>query len=194
MEELAKNILDKFESLLRTIVPGAIFLAALMLTSAHNAAVQFLGEFGWLWAAVAVLVGVTLYGIHFAILEDISMFLVLFIRMFWDSRARKNPIKLMKKCYRERWSRLAAADDRAKVHQNQLDRRYSWLIFLYCSGSAFWVAGIFLYQFNFPQDEFRTLFATGGDAWFLAILADIRITGAELWLNDALPQNADLPE
>lgn len=189
MEELAKNILDKFESLLRTIVPGAIFLAALMLTSAHNATVQLLGEYGWLWAAVAVLVGVTLYAIHFALLEDIAMFLVVCIRMFWDSRARGNPIKVMKRCYLERWSRLVADDNKAKAHQNHLDRRYSWLIFLYCFGTAFLVAGIILYQFNFPQDEFRTLFATGGIAWFLAILADIRITGTELLLNEVFPQH-----
>lgn len=194
MESLANNIIDKLESLLRTIVPGAIFLAALMLTSAQERALQILGEFGWRWAAAAVLVGVSLYGIHFAILEDISMFLVLFIRRSWDARARKDPAVLVKECYRERWSRLAASDDRAKVHQNQLVRHYSWLIFLYCSGSAFLVAGMVLCKFNFPQDEFRTLFAVGGVSWALAILADIRVTGNELWLNKAFPQNTDLPE
>lgn len=196
MDEVAKNAFDKFESLLRTFIPGCIFIGILFLGDEKERLDQLTNNSGAILAFAALLSGVILYSIHYCILEDIWTGLAVWLLLKFDSNLLHGPQKsyrlaeLLRWLSLERCARPGSDNPITKSHQTYLTHEYAWLIFTYCTAYAFVASAIVLWCHQPASVGYIS--AAFALAIFLAALkADMRISRKEIWLNYEFPQHTD---
>jgi len=199
MEELAKSAIERFEVLLRTLLPGCVFMVCLVVfdfPSQWKAVLCKGDEVLWIqWLTGAALVGVLLYAVHFAVLESLWMIVVILtLRLVsivgtwgFGGDVRKLPT-LAFSCWlsRERWVRPVASDARARALQAVLSKQYSWLIFLYCTAYSLMIAWALLWLWH--ASPAWPVLCFGATVCVVAFLCDLQVTAREIWLNKAFPQ------
>jgi hypothetical protein len=194
--EIFKGAVDKIELFLRAVASGFIVLFAFVtVTQSHqnlltSNLIQGIG--------LAIISGFGSYALHASVLEDLCMeFLVVpIINCNYDLCNRKfinskypdfvdTPISVVVAILsRQRWFRRASQNQHVLKMQDQLDKIYAWLIFIYCSSYLLFLLGAILILMT---SDFKNLyyFLTLGVSIILfvfAIIQDIKITKHELWL------------
>jgi hypothetical protein len=195
MDDLAKSAFEKFESLLRTFIPGCIFLSALLISGEQSTLAGLIGDSDGRWALAAALVGVVLYGVHHAVLED--LFTKLAIRRIQRDKSRQlpkpysdaDPSDIIVWLSQERWSRPVAVDPRAQSHQRHLAKQYDWLIFLYCTAYALVASALAVFFWQSTARPGLVLLTVGAFFSWAALRADASVTRKEIWLNVEFPQH-----
>lgn len=197
MDDIAKTAFEKFETLLRTFIPGCIFITALLLAGKGSEIAGFLGNSDAKWAMAAMLMGVVLYGFHYGVLED--FFTKWTIRrarnkepaLIPKERSSDSDVEILAWMSQERWARPVATDVRAKSHQRHLAKQYDWLIFLYCTAYALAASAAVVWCSKTSVRTGLTLLVLAAVFLFAAMRADLSVTRKELWLNTRFPQHIE---
>jgi hypothetical protein len=219
MGDFFKGTIDKVDILLRTIAPGFIVLLAIFLADSDDKVGLkglFVTNV-WQGIGLAIILGFLSYAFHAAILEDIflSWAVIPIFKLFhWKEFGFKlfnkwqilhgnkrfpyfenSPLneeskwQVVSALSHERWFRKASSNPQVLKMQEQLDKAFAWLIFLYCS-SYLLICAPFLYflYINKNIPNFGFVYFAGTVSLLCAVAQDIRVTRHELWLCNYYPQ------
>lgn len=217
MGDFFKGTIDKVDILLRTIAPGFIALLAIFIADSDDK-VGLKGLFStnvWQGIGFAIILGFLSYAFHAAVLEDLilSWLVIPIFKCFhWKEFGLKlfdlekcgskdfpwfedSPLnceskwQVVSELSRQRWFRRASSNQQVLKMQEQLDKAFAWLIFLYCS-SHLLLFTPFLYFLYIGKNvpNCRYIFSAGVVSLLCAIVQDIRLTRHELWLCKHFPQ------
>lgn len=207
MGDFFKGTIDKVDILLRTIAPGFIALLAIFLADPSDKTGLRKDLFVtniWQGIGFATILGFISYAFHAAVLEDfffVWVVIPLFKRLhneqfkkekfpyFKDSPLSKDfKWQMVSALSRERWFRRGSPNLQVLKMQEQLDKTFAWLIFLYCSGYLLVVSSVYYFCISNNSLNSAFIFFGGLISLLCAIAQDVRVTRHELWLCMRYPQ------
>ena len=206
MEDVASKAIERFEDLLRMVAPGFLCLFLfVVIDPAHGKSLeQVIGVADWRFVALAVLLGLLSYSLHFAVLESVFIWLAMIFLQRFDALVvdalHKRPAKVIDAARslsglslaHDRWARRVSGDQGMRSIQSMLTRQYAYLHFLYCS--AYLTIGLALYvHIDSPFDAQPSL------AWWqvgligvallvIAFIKDYLVTRHEIVLFGEFPE------
>lgn len=195
MASFIKDLAAQVESILRYVAPGFVFITLLLfefpqLNDEPTDALRKNPEFIWI---AALLLGVTLNGIHIALLEDVLCLLVYGLLWIFQGKNLRSRLNidtipdLFKELEQGRRLRKVSSSDSIKALQTRHDGIGATLTFLYCS--AYPGFAIVAYEWLNDTPSNAVIFFISSMFLAFGIACDIHYTRCDIWLLEKFNSN-----